>query len=150
MAAYEIDYSAWAAGVAAVAALIAAIFSFHSSQMANRIAKQNLSMTAELEVIKFREQWLQSLRQAMIAFATTSGRNRREAMFKITLLLNSDEKDYDYLNYIGKLVDIGGEEASVLAERDFIIASQAILKIEWEKIKASLEIYKVKYNAKNQ
>lgn len=77
------------------------------SEEANKIAAKNLSASVELEIIKFREQWIQRLREEMAGYAglQLEGRWKAEHLrranlhsHKIDLHMNPDDDLYKKLS----------------------------------------------------
>ena len=143
----------------AIVALIAAGIALYGSWRANKIAEKNLSLAAELEIIKFREKWLQDLRHEMAVFSGITARESTLSedewvkacshMSKILLLMNSADEDYDELK--GLTLDLlrnATKEGLVVDGNTlkYFDICQKVLKREWEKIKEDLR----NYNAKNK
>ena len=154
---FNYDYE-WAA----IVALIAAAIALYGAWRANKIAEKNLSLAAELEIIKFREQWIQRLRDALAEFQcyamVPGGKPHEEAKFyelgtKIELLMNRDDPYYDRLH--NAMYDMLSNSEGTDLEKfrnnpEFVEVSQKILKREWRKIKSDIDDYRKKNNAKNK
>ena len=138
------------------------------SENANAISERNLSATVELELIRFREQWLNSLRNELSNFLTLVDSFRLQnvndvkdedirklnlAKNKILLHLNPD--DPNFLTFVEMATSVlanslettavreDGSEVEEFSPKQLTRLCQKILKDEWEEIKEALVKYKV-------
>jgi len=143
---------------ALIGSIIASVIAYRGTKSAQRIAKENLSMTAELERIKFREKWIQNLREEMSklgGLATTlddSDSEHRTAhmqhFVKILLLMNPEDDDYielqnmaiDLLNYWRDGDQKMNKED--FKPKDYVSVCQRILKREWTRLNLEIDKYK--------
>ena len=144
-------------------ALIAAITGLFASGLTYISTSKRDQRAARLEIAKYREKWLQTLRNELVEFHRLSvlakhkrpdgnfdrveGSKLLEKSMKIRLLMNPNDPDYELLkDAMGAKIGILTKEElddlqSRLPEPDdtydhgFSSTSQRILKREWEKLK---------------
>ena len=149
----------------ACGAFAAAAVALYGAWRANKIAEKNLSLSAELEIIKFREKWLQELRTEFSCFISLLQNNKfsqtsfsdyelgkiESHRVKILLLMNPDDAEYELLNVTMKS-ELGVYKhknipAPNINPDNIVSLSQRILRTEWNRLKTDLKEYN---NAKNK
>jgi len=132
-----------AAGIAGLVSLIVAIVGVLASRHSN-------SFNADLEIAKFREQWIQRLRDTLSEFQSYAmlpnsephlERKFYELGTKIELLLNREDPMYENLqNVMYQMLESSNEPtgSKYSLNPEFIEISQDILKQEWEIVKTEL------------
>lgn len=149
---YQINWTAIAAFSAAIVALFGA---WH----ANKIAKHNSSVTVELEIIRFREKWIDKLRGEMNSFGAILGAQflmpelHRDNFLNlnihagaILLLMNPNDEDYDALRemmaQLAVLIidrDNYENDEELISNYHFTQLCQQILAREWNVLKNEKE-----------
>ena len=159
-AGYIWDLGVIAAFIASAIALYSANKAKQAADNANEIASRNLSLTSELEIVRFREKWLADVRNQMatsINMLTTRPEHTtdklkqiaelRNAITRLYLLLpHEDEETLKFMRTIRSLQEKFGEEGSAANPAEVIMLGKQILKREWTRIKTDLETI----NAKNK
>lgn len=153
------DPAVTAAVIAASAAFGAAIFAFFAALINAAVARRNAILSAQIaqrtKRAEFRQAWINQLRDSFskmfASFADPSGPDRQAAEegARVLLMLNRKDPDYDRItSAIHTCVQPKKVNPDDLlkAQREFIAASQDILKREWGVIKA--EIGKFETDAK--
>lgn len=157
---YDVDWSAWAAGIAALAATIAAFSSYYSAKTANKLARKNLRMTAELEIAKFEEKRINEIRNEMLAFVSAITRKpdqfgdfkQRSIMLmnsrsKLTLLFKDHSAEFlDLIEQMSGLIMEYRErnltdpkkQYSFVETGKFLVACNNILRDELNDVKNNL------------
>src|SRR5436190_9894745 len=138
-----------AALIAASAALGAAIFAFLAAIVNAAVARQNAILSAQIaqrtKRAEFRQAWINQLRDSFsklfASFGDPNGPDRQAAEegARILLMMNRRDPDYDRLTsaiHTQVRSDKVSAEEEAKAQRDFIAASQDILKREWGVIKS--------------
>ena len=132
------------------------------SEKANSISEKNLSASVDLEIIKFREKWIQNLREEMSRTVSLNVNKddldvSKQIEFdrhvtKMLLLMNPNDNDYDAL--LDALVTSvePDDETGDYGENymSYIEVCQKVLKREWDRLKLDIERYKEEENAKNK
>ncbi len=134
---------ALSAGIGAFVALVVA-------KSSNETAAKSMKLQAEVEIARFREQWIHRLRDSLAEFqalGTVPNSNPRKSVefyklgTKIELMMNPSDPDfkelqqlmYEYLHVSeGELVE------KYMINPEFISVGQRILKREWERLKKDL------------
>ena len=156
----------------AIAAFTAAAVALFGVWRGNRTAKINLSATLDLEIIRFREQWIQNLREEMstvggyLANVTNLTPEQvvelSKANLKMLLLMNPEDEDYEELRIMTKMLHRSAATGKAAQKpkneetfkfSDFTRICQRILKREWVRMNKEVNQYKnskKKNNAKNK
>ena len=169
-AGYEIDWNSWIAGFAVLTSLFAAAVSYYASTKAkeaadnaNEIANLNLSLTAELEIVRFREKWLADVRDQMsvainilttnpkhLSNSTQANADLKNSITRLFLLLPHDDSKtgefMDELHVLQKNFNDRFDGKEAVSPAETIMLGKEILKREWKRIKMDLE----QINAKNK
>ncbi len=137
--------------IAAIVSLIVAVVGVMSTRYSTRFS-------ADLELAKFRVEWIQRLRDTLAEFQSYAmlpnfephgERKFYELGTKIELLLNREDPLYEKLQnimYDMLAVSVESVEKKYTLNPEFIAISQDILKQEWEVAKKEMQ-KKRKYNA---
>ena len=143
--------------IAIVAGLAAVIGSVVGAVIAGLVSsnqeRENRTISAELEIAKFRESWINNLRDTLSEFQSyamlPNSKPHLEQKFyelgtKIELLSNRDEEPFKRLNKIMyKMLDASEGDINVKysTNAEFVKVCQDILKIEWDRIKTDLRFH---------
>ena len=151
----------WDVGV--IAALLASAVSFYAAQKAkqsadsaNRISERTVAASVELERIKFREKWIQNLRNEMtetVALIHAEGKRTRDEKksldkhyVKMLLLMNPKDENYERLRELTLSLNEDDPEIDGQSIEDplseFISLCQTILKKEWRRLNQEIDEYK--------
>jgi len=142
-------------------ALVAGVFTLIGVSITAYFTRGNntevITVNAELEIAKFREQWIQRLRDTLAEFQSYAmlpeatphlERKFYELGTKIELLLNPDDPigkaDYEKLRSIMyKMLETseGDVQQKYRNNPEFVAVSQRILKREWDRIKKELRFH---------
>lgn len=167
MAEYVIDWSATISALTACVALISALIALYSARKAHRVAQVSVAATVELELIKFREAWIQRLREEMstvagyAAFDPDLSKEENIQFFKshvkMLLLMNPRDDEYEAFNELTEQLyrhlNNPDEEVIDFDKRKWTSKCQHILKVEWDRLNDEVAKYKNlagNKNAKNK
>jgi len=151
-AGYVIDWSVWIAALAVMTSLIAAGVALYGSWRANKIAEKNLSLSAELEIIKLREKWLDDVRNQMVNIISVLSVHLespeidptlriitfRQSITRLLLLLPHD--DVNVVEFIKKVQELQRNQIKLKTNEpsidpsEVILLGKEILKTEWDRL----------------
>ena len=140
-----------------IAGSFALIGTILGAYMGNRNSREINTINSELEIAKFREQWIQCLRDTLAEFQSYAmlpdstphlERKFYELGTKIELLLNPNDpagkKDYQDLQktmYAMLASSSGNTNQKYRNNPHFIDVSQRILEREWDRVKKELRYH---------
>jgi hypothetical protein len=138
----------WTLAIPIVAALIAFIGVALTLSFSWRNANKQLRSAHTLKVAEMRQQWINSLRDAMSKYQSygvtpgvshTTERQFYECGTRIELLMNPKDPDYAELhNCLYAFLAADGIREKYSANPDFVEICQRILKREWDNLKAEI------------
>jgi hypothetical protein len=137
----------WAALLALVGAVFGALVAWRNGWLQTRTTQQ-------IKHADFRQAWIDKLREEMARFTRLAAENDgtpekdaalKESLSVIVLRMDKDDPDYnDLMTLMGKVADESAKKNNAAATNgavaDFLFASQAILKREWEVTKHDMHV----------
>ena len=165
---WEWNWPILVASAAVIVSLISAVIALFSAWRANKIAEKNLATSAEMQLIQFREKWIQTLREKMVEYISiySTGQTGDNALKSldaaansILLMMNPEDDLYKELKNqlavgiiktvtkrkqtdnanLSEKVKLQVEDKEHFNANVLLSICQKILKKEWDRLKSDLK-----------